>query len=314
MTLFTAFVYCIAGLFLLYWCGNKLVDGAVGIAKKFNISPMFIGIAIIGMGTSLPEVISTVTAAHMGKDDIAVGNIIGSNIANLGIVLGLALLLMEKFKPTAHHRREYWAMLLATVTFSVCFIAFGKLGFWIGLFFLFCMLAYLWGAFKFSQKTSLDKDLMEEANPPQTLLVSGLCLGAGFIGLFLGAHLMVEGASHVARFMGISERVIGLTLVAIGTSLPEIAATIAAARQKQVELILGNVAGSNIFNVMAAGGAAAITAPIVLHPAIIFDLASMLIISVFALVLFYRKLPRCKVWGVFLISIYGAYLFMLGAG
>lgn len=304
-----ALFLCALGLFLLYTGGNKLVDGAVFLSKKMHVSTLFIGVAVIGLGTSLPEIMSTVSAVKMDSADLAYGNIIGSNIANIALVLALGLWMTERITPSKAVRKEYLFMLCGMILFSAIIFCFGGISKPMGLFLLAALSLYLILSL-ISGKKAKDTEEEQEENLhlPSSLWAALLCVIGGLLALFFGAEFTVNGAVTVATHLGISEKIIGLTLVAIGTSLPEIAATLAAARHGHINLTLGNVAGSNIFNALAAGGIGALSGSMFATHTLYVDLITMLIFSLCVGYLFLSKAPKTRLLSSILFIGYAIYL------
>lgn len=305
---------CFAGLILLYYAGNKLVDGAVFLAEKMKVSTLFIGVAVIGLGTSLPEILATTSAVRMETPDVAFGNIVGSNIANIGLVLGLALLLVKQIRPTKAQLQEYVFMLLAF--FLLILLVFTKQAIptWAGIMLLIALAVYLYISLISGRNNhGGEEELEEELDLPSNIYFAIAFVIAGLIGLFVGAELMIGGSVTIAKSFGISERVIGLTLVAIGTSLPEIAATIAAARHGNIGLTLGNVAGSNIFNILGAGGVGALVGNMATSEALYSDLVTMAFFGFIMGYLFLAPKPNSRVLGLVLMLGYVAYIGYLAA-
>lgn len=251
MDLFINILWMLAGFTLLIIGGDKLVDGASGIARRFKMSEMFIGIAIIGFGTSMPELMATVSAMRADSPEIALGNIVGSNIANMGLILGVAMLLASGATGLRKNQRDYVFMVIALLVFSGLFML-DMLNFTGGVLLIVSLLIYLFLSLKSAQGASVEVDAVGENI---SMMKAGILLVVGFIGLMLGANWLVSSASSVALTFGISERIIGITIIAVGSSLPELAAAIAAAKQGKLGLTAGNILGSNTFNVFAAGGA-----------------------------------------------------------
>lgn len=309
-----AFISAFAGLFLLFYCGNRLVDGAVYVAKKFQLSSIFIGVAVIGFGTSLPEIVATMTANKNGSPSIAFGNIIGSNIANIALVLGVGLLIMKKFTPNKEQIREYLVMMMCMWFFAFIILTQGEVNALFAVALLVGLGFYLYTAHQSGKKAGFsEEEIEEEVNLPQKPWVAYSFILIGLIGLFIGAELTVNGAVVIAESLGVSERVIGLTLVAIGTSLPEIAATFAAARHGNIGLTLGNVVGSNVFNALGATGASALVKKLVVQEdGIANDLFIMLILGFVVSYLFLVQKPHTKRLGFILIMLYVIYMASLG--
>lgn len=309
-----AILSAFSGLFLLFYCGNRLVDGAVFVAKKFQLSSIFIGVAVIGFGTSLPEIVATMTANKAGSPSLAFGNIIGSNIANIALVLGVGLLIMKKFTPNTVQIREYLIMMMCMWFFALIVLTQGEVNRFFGVALLIGLAAYLYFAHQSGKKEGFtESEIDEEVNIPAKPWLAYTYIALGLVGLFIGAELTVSGAIVIAERIGVSERIIGLTLVAIGTSLPEIAATFAAARHGNIGLTLGNVVGSNVFNALGATGTAAVVKTLVVQEGgIDNDLFIMLILGFIVSYLFLVAKPNTKALGVVLIILYLAYLASLG--
>jgi len=246
------------GLAMLVKGAGWLVDGGVRIARQLGISPMMIGLTIIAWGTSLPELVITTLAAGEGRPGIALGNALGSNVANIGLVLGATALLLPAVLGSAMRGREAgWMFASVFGLWGVLYWVSGLSriggGLLIALFVVHNL--HLW-------KTS-KPETEEEPQPKGQGIMrrAGILVIAACVAVSVGAHLTVAGAEAIARSLGVSDRVIGLSIVAIGTSLPELAAGIASALKGQKEIGLGNVVGSNIFNVLVAVGAAGIVRP-----------------------------------------------------
>lgn len=312
--LLIALLSALSGLILLFYCGNRLVDGAVFVAKKFQLSSIFIGVAVIGFGTSLPEIIATMTASRTGSPSLAFGNIIGSNIANIALVLGVGLLLMKKFTPNKEQIREYLIMMMCMWFFAFIILTQGQVNSIFGAMMILALTAYLFFAHQSGKKAGFsESEIDEEVHLPSNPWFAYGFIVFGLVGLFVGAELTVSGAVTIAEALGVSERVIGLTLVAIGTSLPEIAATFASARHGNIGLTLGNVAGSNVFNALGATGAAAMVKTLyVTEEGIENDLFIMLILGFIVAYLFLVQKPHTKRLGIALILLYVAYITSLG--
>jgi cation:H+ antiporter len=308
VTFLLAALTTLAGLAILAWSGDRLVAGAAALATRLQVSRLFIGIVIVGFGTSLPEVMATISAARLGEPALALGNIVGSNIANVGLILSLVLILSTRAHTLPENRRDWFIMLIALAGFSALMMLQGDLGPRSGLWLLGALSLYLWLSLRQSKNG-------QQPKPAGTvdlswLLMTVFILG-GLAGLALGAELLVNGATSLARFLGVSEKVIGITLVAVGTSLPELAAAIAAARQNAMALTVGNILGSNVFNVLAAAGASSLFLPLPLGD-FGWDLLIMLAFSVALFPLFTQKarIPF-PVVGISLLGAYAVYTLFL---
>ncbi|MEM7161252.1 MAG: calcium/sodium antiporter [Bacteroidota bacterium] len=306
--------YVILGLLFLLAGGDILVRGAVGIAKRFRLSPLIIGLTIVSFGTSAPELMVSLQAALKGNPDIAIGNVVGSNIANLGLVLGLTVMIFPIVIDRNTLRIDWPVMMLASLLFWY-FISDNVIDFTEGFIFVLVLSFYLFFLFFYSKKTSVaDEPEKQESESSwldgPTINLSMVALGC--VGLVYGADFLVSGASDIARKWDISEHVIGVTIVAFGTSVPELATSCIAAFKKQTDISVGNLIGSNIFNVFAILGITSLVTPINLEdPAVLSrDIYWMLAISfaVFPLAIFGLKLQRWKGFLLFVAYIVFMYL------
>ncbi len=314
MSIAFSFLAILAGFILLVVGGDKLVDGAVSMARRWKLSEVFIGIAIIGFGTSLPEVMSTLAAAQLGKDALVLGNIIGSNIANIGLIIAMALLLAHKSQGIRLHRIDYALMMFAQLLFTYLLLLSGTITALWGATLLIGLSLYLFVSLKFSQNETIQIKIEPKIEPKIEENMSSLKLATyiigGLVALAVGAEFLIHGASTIARTMGVSERIIGLTLVAVGSSLPELAAAYAAIKKGNIAITFGNVFGSNTFNVLAAGGIGAIFTPLHLG-AFQTDLMVMLFFSLALTPVFIWRPFPFKTWGFVLLTTYIGYLYII---
>ena len=317
------YLLLLIGLAILTASGDLLVRGAVDIAHRFHVPPIIIGLTIISMGTSAPEFFVSLQAALNGSPGLAVGNAIGSNIANTLIVMGLPALIAPLVVTTPGTRRSAGFMFFISLVVAAL-AGDGILSFSDGLILLGLLLIYLAYSFlRVSQSRNdrlaairqMEKEqnpaLEQELPPPTGSLGQALFfLGAGLAGLGLGANLTVDNALAIAAIWGVGESVIGTTIVALGTTLPEIAATLAAAFRGQHGVAIGNVIGSNIFNILGILGATALLVPLPVSPHMAgFDLWIMLGSSALFVGLVLVRLPVTRMLGAILTLIYFAYLF-----
>ncbi|THD83611.1 calcium/sodium antiporter [Aliigemmobacter aestuarii] len=263
--------YVVAGLILLVFGGDGLVKGAVALALRLGIPALIVGLTVVAFGTSAPELLVSVTAALDGAAGIAIGNVVGSNIANILLILGLPAIITTIHSSQIDTRRGYYTMLAVSLGFALlCFT--GPLIWWHGLLLLAALAAMILDNIRSARAhkaANEDVELEGADENMQAWKVAAYILG-GLVGLGVGANLLVTGAVNIARDFGISETVIGLTLVAIGTSLPELVTSIVAAIRKQADVALGNVIGSNIFNILSILGITALIAPLPVDPAILW--------------------------------------------
>ena len=253
-------LFIILGLFLLILGGNWLLKAAVALSLKLSIPKIVIGMTVVSFATSAPELIVSIKAALNGSPDLALGNVVGSNIANLALVLGVTVILGSIDIKKSFYTTDWPVMMLASLLF-VGFIYFdGVLERYEGILmvmFLFVFLVYL---LRF-QKTAVVDELPED-DIPLPFYKTMFFLGIGGVALWGGSELLIEGAKNLAASLGVSERVIGITVVSIGTSIPELAASIIAVLKKEKAISVGNLIGSNIFNLLAVLGITSIITPI----------------------------------------------------
>lgn len=270
------YIFVAAGLLCLFLGGEALVRGSVGIAQRLSMSPLLIGLTVVGFGTSTPELLVSVDAAWRGVPDISVGNIVGSNIANILLIMGITALVWPIRISGATLRRDTGVMVAAALCLVPIFML-GEIGRTAGALLFAGLLTYL--AWAYLRPGPDSEDAMPEGVQPSAL-IGGLWVLAGLVALIFGARFLVDGAVSIARDAGLSEAFIGLTIVAIGTSLPELATSVVAAFRRQSEIAIGNVIGSNIFNVLGILGITALIKPIpVADRFLTFDLPIMIAIS-----------------------------------
>lgn len=298
----------VVGLVILVAGGELLVRCASAIARAFHLSPLLIGLTIVGFGTSAPELIVSVQAALADQPGIAIGNVIGSNIGNVLLILGVSALIAPLIIPGRKLWRDLGFMLLATATIWVMLLD-GQVTRTDGLILLAGLAAFLTVAF-----------IAGSGHPPEPGHETfgpnwrpWVMTGAGLVALVIGARFLVDSATTIARDFGISEAVIGLTIVAVGTSLPEFATSVIAALRKQTEISVGNIVGSNIFNIFGILGITALIAPIPAEArfaAIDMWWAAGSAIGLTVVAFLLGGLPRIA--GLVLLASYGAYLWFMG--
>ncbi|WP_412550453.1 calcium/sodium antiporter [Shimia sp. MIT910701] len=315
----TAGIMIAIGLTGLFVGGEMLVRGAVTIAKAYGLPPMVIGLTLVGFGTSTPELVTSVQAALSGSAGIAIGNVVGSNIGNILLILGVSAMLLPLAVARDALRRDGSVMIAATLAL-LGVVLFGEITRWIGVGFVTALAAYLFVVFRSVSKTKETSDAVvyekEAAAIPGPDLGLSAAIGVAVVGLIatiIGARLLVDGAISVAEFAGISETVIGLTVVAIGTSMPELVTAVIAVRKGQGDVAIGNVIGSNLFNVMGIVGVTALIHPVTVPVEIAtFDIWVLLGASVL-LIGFARTgwtISRLE-GGAFLVAYLGYFGFLL---
>lgn len=258
------FILIVSGLILLVLGGNWLLKSAIGLSLKFNISKIIVGLTIVSFATSAPEMIVSVKAALSGFSDIALGNVIGSNIANIGLVLGVVLLINAINLDTTFLRLDWPVTMVTTILLFIFLVIDGVLSRTEGVVFIVILILYILYLIKINTKIETEADFKNEqkisGNLSFKMIFMFLVLG-GF-GLWLGSELLVNGAVNLANNFGVSERVIAITVVSIGTSIPELASSIIAAVKKESSISIGNIIGSNIFNILSVLGITSIIHPI----------------------------------------------------
>lgn len=247
-----AVVALIAGVTLLAWASDQFVVGAARIAVLLRVAPLVIGVVIVGFGTSSPEMLVSALAAARGEPEIAVGNIVGSNLANLGLILGIGVLIFPLAVDSKTVRREAPLTLAAMVLFAV--VVQGGITLTEGLVLLGAMAVSLVIVMRRGKADPLEAEAVEFGRPGERLNVEIGRTLAGLIGTLGGAQLLLWGAVDLADRAGLGEGFVGATLVAVGTSLPELVTVVQSARRQEGDLILGNLLGSNLFNALAVGG------------------------------------------------------------
>lgn len=298
-----------AGLLFLFGGGELLVRGAQALASRLGVSPLVIGLTVVAFGTSMPELVVSLDAALAGSSDISLGNVVGSNIANIALILGLAALIHPVRVEAKIARLD--APLVAAVTLLLLLLLFdGLLGRWEGALFVAGLLLYLgltlWQESR-RERSGEELDLQVRANESRHGLKSSAQVLGGLVLLVAGGHLVVTGAVGVAANMGISEAVIGLTVVAIGTSLPELSTTVVAAVRRHGDIAVGNVVGSNLFNLLGILGITALVTPLSLGALGWVDLLVMLGLILLLCVLLNLRGGLRRLDGVILLSCYLIY-------
>lgn len=300
------YILFVLGLVALFFGGEYLVRGASAVARHFRLSPMVIGLTIVGFGTSAPELLVSIQAAMAGQPAIAIGNVLGSNIANILLILGVSAAIAPLLIPVRQIWRDLGFMLAATAMIWVMLLD-GQVSRGEGAILFVGLLVFLTTAFltgKIEQEEATLGDIPQWKAWAMTL--------GGLVVLVIGARLLVDSASEIARAFGISEAVIGLTIVAIGTSLPELATSVIAAFRKQTEIAVGNVVGSNIFNIFSILGITALIMPIPADPrfaTIDMPWVAATAVGLTILAFLLGGLPRIA--GALLLAAYGGYIFLL---
>ncbi len=314
------YLYALGGFVLLFAGGEWLVRGAITISRRAGISPLLIGMTVVALCTSAPELLVSLEAALRGQVDISVGNVVGSNIANILLILGLSALISPIVVKATSLRRDTLVMLAAAALLTGL-AATGIVERWQGALMLGSLIGYVW----YSYYTELYRDApaaelhareAEEFTRVTKKVWLGLVeLGVGLAALIVGSRLLVNGATEIARSFGVPEAVIGLTLVAVGTSLPELATSVTAAARGHSDVAVGNVVGSNLANVLAIVGVTALVTPLPISEAIAtFDVWVMLVVSVLLVPLLLWRGRIGRAAGGLLLGSYVAYVALLYLG
>lgn len=325
--MFDIWLPLLGGLVLLIGGGELLVRGSTQAASALGVSPLVIGLTLVGFGTSTPELVTSVQAALSDAPGIAYGNIVGSNIANILLIVGVAALINPMIIASSALKRDGVVMLAVALIF--CAVAsVVPLGRLVGTAFLLALIGYIYLAFRQERAAApsdhgavydksialqeVDPALAPPAPPRHSLSVSVLIALCGLLLVIFGGKFLVDGAVSLARGFGISETVIGLTIVAVGTSMPELVTSVVAGWKKQGDVAFGNIVGSNIYNILGIGGATALIAPGAVPEAIVgFDNLVMIGVS-FALVFFaWTGLRISRREGAVLLAGYVAYLYLI---
>jgi len=287
-----SFILIAIGLVLLIFGGDALVRGSVAIARRAGMSPMLIGLTLVGFGTSLPELLTSLNAAYAGSPGIAIGNVVGSNIANILLIVGCAALIFPLATDLRALKRDGSIMIIASLAALALFFT-GEIGRIAGVGLILGLFAFMFLAWKTDESAASVEEEISAA--PDSYLKASLFFLAGLIAILTGANMLVRGAIAIASDMGVDETVIGLTIVAIGTSLPELVTSVTAALKRQADIAIGNVIGSNIFNLLAILGITALVHPLAVPPMILQADGWIMLVSALALILFAwtgRKIER----------------------
>lgn len=311
------FTYLTFGLVLLAVGGDILVRSAVGIAKEMRVSPLFTGLVLVGFGTSLPELVASIVAITNGSSALVVGNIFGSNIANVLLILGVTALIMSIPADPKAFSRDAPVLTVATIACMAAAYS-GTIGRLVGFFFFYALITYLFYTYSKESVASDESAELHKAEadivdaPTTSLPVLTFLFIGGMAAIVLGAHWTVTSSITVARMFEIPETIIGLTLVAVGTSLPELATSVAAAIRRHTDVAFGNIIGSNLFNILGILGITALVKPIIVPPgALTYDI--WILGGVTALLILFaftdRKISRFE--GATFLALYVAYMALL---
>lgn len=320
---FWTILFLIFGFYLLIKSAQVLVSGAAGLGKKYKVPKLVIGLTLVAFATSAPEGTVSVIAALQGSTGLSIGNIIGSNLANVALVLGLAAVL--KTIPVSKNTMVKGIplnilalMILVVLGFDAFFqnhtVTFNRFSLGDGLILLSCFIVFLYYIFGDLNSTQVQEEEIEKqerSNYKQTWWFLGLMIIGGLAGLMVGGKLVVDQSVLIARFFGLSEAVIGLTIVALGTSLPELSTSVVAMMKNEKDIAIGNIVGSNALNIFLVLGVTSIISQPAFDPILLFDTAYALFVTVvfYLLLIRFRRLDR--IGGYVLLSLYLVYLISL---
>ena len=312
--LLTIAVYIIGGLILLYFGANWLVQGAITLALHLGLSPLIVGLTVVALGTSVPEALVSVQAAIGHQGGIAIGNVVGSNILNIALILGLSAFL-SPLKVDSHLVKADVPLLAGATFMLVVLLEDFHISRMEGAFLLLCIVGYVAGNIMTVKRTSPEENKIEGVEVPEdhskNLWRDISFLFIGLIALAFGSNFLVTGAVDLARILGLSEALIGLTIVSIGTGTPEMATALMAAYRKRADLAIGNAVGSNLFNIMFVLGIAALVAPLDGKGISSIDLYVMLGVTILLLPTVWTGRILDRKEGFLFLAIYVGYLYHL---
>ena len=294
---------------MLFYGAEFIVKGGSQLARYFGLSPIVIGLTVVAFGTSLPELVVSIVAAIGGSSPIAIGNVVGSNIANVGLVLGISSLIFPIKINLSQIKNDLIIYIFVCLMFSA-FCMNGSISRQEGLILFLSVLIYTWYSFYYSSSNNNDEDVNDK-NPSNLrmlfiLIISGITL------LSFGANLFVKGAIDIARYFGISEIVIGMTIVALGTSLPELATSVIASFRKEHAISIGNIVGSNLFNLLSVIGIVSLVSPIESPKEILFfEIPYMIIYGLILFPIGMLKQPIHRLTAAFLLIGYLLFIYQL---
>ena len=320
--MWVSFILLIVGLVLILLGADALVNGASAVARKYGISEFVVGLTIVGIGTSAPELIVSAISAINGSSDIAIGNVVGSNISNVFMILGVTAIIAPITLTKSNLKYDLpialgVSLLLFVLAYDSIFLGkeFNVISRWDGLILFAMFVLFMIYSFKSSAPGDQNEESAESENGKVNIVKSVLLIVCGLVGLVLGGRLFVNSGSDIARGFGVSDAFIGITVMAVGTSLPELAASVNAAIKKKGQMALGNVIGSNIFNILLILGTSSIIRPLTLGGITMIDMGMMILTTVMimlsALLISKKEIKRGV--GALFFMIYIAYIVYLAS-
>ncbi|MCL1998340.1 MAG: calcium/sodium antiporter [Turicibacter sp.] len=305
--MFLSVIMLVVGFVLLIKGADFFVDASVGIAQKLRIPSTIVGLTIVSLGTSAPEAVVSITASLAGSNELAVGNIVGSNLFNLLFIIGICAVIKPFAVNFGEISRDFIISILAAILlFLVIFLGGELIPRWVSLLLFGLFLFYIGFLIVQALKNRVDEEKSDVL--PRKMWLNLLLIGLGLAGIVFGGQLTVTGAVDIAHAMGMSERIVGLTIVAIGTSLPELMTSVVASKKGETGIALGNVVGSNIFNILGILGIAGLISPLAVDAALVQDIIVLIAGSLLALAFVFtgRRISRAE--GVIMSVIYLAYM------
>ena len=311
-TLVIALLELTAGFVLLIWAADRLVTGASALARNFGVPPLIVGLTIVGFGTSAPEMLVSALAALRGNPSLAIGNALGSNIANIGLILGLTAMIYPLKVERITLKREF-PILAVIMLITLAVMSNLYMSRMDGIVLASCLLLLIggmvWLGLSRGENDPATSALAESLPADMSTRKAALWTLVGLILLPLSAHILVNGAVTLALIVGVSEAVVGLTVVALGTSLPELAAAAASALKKEDDLAIGNILGSNMFNLLGVLGIAALVHPLVIEPILLYrDLSVMFLFTIVLFLLAWRRRGPGLISRPAAIALFSGYL------
>ena len=298
------FFYFVIGALILYYGANLLILGSKSIAYRYKLSPIIIGITLVAFGTSLPELIVSLFAVVKDDSGIVIGNVFGSNIANIGLVLGTTAIISPIYFHYEKIRFDLFTLLFSTLITTI-FIYLNGMNMYHGIFYIFLLIVYCVSLF---YKNVIDDDIVNETD--STIFSIFAKVGFGILGLSIGANFIVDSAQNIALNLGLPSVLIGMSIVALGTSLPELAASLASIKHKQEGFVIGNIIGSNLFNILLVLGLSIIVKPIPINfYNILLQLLFMVILTILLYILLRNKHGISRLDGLWILIIYILFLY-----
>lgn len=305
MELIIQIIILIVGFVLLIKGADIFVDGASNVAYNFKIPTIIVGLTIVAFGTSAPEAAVSITSSLAGSNAISLGNIVGSNIFNILGVIGVSALVGTLTVDKVLIRRDFPFLVVSTVGLLLIAYFFGEISRLCGIIFLIIIITYVYNLVR---KAREDKEAMsEEIEVKLSIPKAALYIVVGIIGIIIGSDFVVDGSSYIAGVLGMSDALIGLTIVAIGTSLPELVTSVTALKKGDNGIVVGNVLGSNIFNIFFILGISGAIFPMAIAPEMVFDILIMTLVTIIGALFTYTKSEVSKTEGLVLVALYVLY-------